>query len=103
MNALVAAIEKAEVPSVAEEEAEEDLMQEPEVLEVGQGHPQMARWAGGRRVAGGHRMARMSLENEIRQFWARPVEEDPEQDADAYLIATDDTFAYKLTASYTHS
>ena len=43
LNALVAAIEKAEAPSVAEEEAEEDLMQEPEVLEVSQGHPQMAR------------------------------------------------------------
>ena len=48
-------------------------------------------------------MARMSLQNEIRQFWARPVEEDSETDVDAYLIATDDTFAYKLAASYTHS
>ena len=45
MNALVAAIKKAKASSVAEEEAEEDLMQEPEVLEVGQGHSQVARWA----------------------------------------------------------
>lgn len=45
----------------------------------------------------------MSLQDEIYQFWAWPVDEHIDKEAESYLIATDDTFAYKLAASYTHS
>ena len=103
VDQIVHKINSVKEVSVAEEEAEVEWMDTPLVLEVTAGHPGEARWAGGRRVQGSARIARISLQDEIRQFWARSTDEPADKDVDTYLVTTNDDFAYKVAASYTDS
>lgn len=57
LNTLVEAIEMAGEPSVVEEEAEEEMVDGPEILEISGGRPQAACWAGGRQILGGQHIA----------------------------------------------
>jgi hypothetical protein len=89
--------------SVAEEIDKEEQECVPQVAQVFIGKPQQARMVGNRRVADRTRIASMTVSEEIRQFWAKPVDENLDPDADGYLVSTNDQFSYKLAASYTHS
>ena len=54
--------------SVAEDDIEEEEESAPLILELKHGRPEAARWAGGRRVCGGSRVARLTLQEELHQF-----------------------------------
>ena len=104
VDKIVHKIKSVKQVSVAEEDDEEEEADTPLVLKMMSGNPQKARWAGGHRVTGGgSRIARMTLNDEIRQFWACSVEEEAGEEGDTYLVSTSDEFSYKLAASYTHS
>ena len=104
LDKIVHKINSVKEVSVAEEEGEDEEEDRPLVLKITTEQPQEARWAGGRRVTGGGvRVARMTLQDEIRQFWACETEEVVDKDAEGYLVTTCDEFAYKVAAAYTHS
>ena len=104
LDKVVHKINSVKEMSVAEEEGEDEEEDRPLVLKITTEQPQEARWIGGRRVTGGGvRVARMTLQDEIRQFWACETEEAVDKDAEGYLVTTSDEFAYKVAAAYTHS
>ena len=100
---------KAQIPlkatrlSTTEDEDEELEELTPVTLELSGSRLIEARRVGGQRMTNGHHIARMSLQEEIRQFWAESPAALPERDVEAYLVPSDDAVAYKIAASYTHS